>query len=43
MAVEAEMDSGDIIKFGKDETKAKPPKVETGLLELGKQIDNLLN
>ncbi len=43
LAVEAEMDSGDIIKFGKDETKAKPPKVETGLLELGKQIDNLLN
>jgi DNA-directed RNA polymerase subunit beta len=43
LAVEAEMDTGDIIKFGKDEAKAKPPKVETGLLELGKQIDNLLN
>jgi len=43
LAVEAEMDTGDIIKFGKDEAKPKPPKVDTGLLELGKQIDNLLS
>jgi len=41
LAVEAEMDSGDIIKFGKDEEKIKPPKLATGLLDLGKNIDNL--
>ncbi len=27
LSVEAEMDSGDVIKFGKDEAKIKPPKV----------------
>jgi len=41
LAVEAEMDSGDVIKFGKDEEKIKPPKLATGLLDLGKNIDNL--
>jgi DNA-directed RNA polymerase subunit beta len=43
LSVEAEMDSGDVIKFGKDEAKIKPPKLETGLLGLGKNIDNLFN
>ena len=43
LAVEAEMDSGDVIKFGKDESKIKPPKLDTGLLGLGKNIDNLFN
>jgi DNA-directed RNA polymerase subunit beta len=43
LSVEAEMDSGDVIKFGKDEAKLKPPKLETGLLGLGKNIDNLFN
>lgn len=41
LAVEAEMQAGDVIKFGKDETKAKPVKLDTGLLGLGKNIDNL--
>ena len=43
LSVEAEMDNGDVIKFGKDEAKLKPPKLETGLLGLGKNIDNLFN
>ena len=42
LAVEAEIETGDVIKFGKDEEKAKPPKLSTGLLGLGKNIDNLL-
>ena len=41
LAVEAEMQAGDIIRFGKDEEKVKPVKLETGLLGLGKNIDNL--
>jgi DNA-directed RNA polymerase subunit beta len=43
LAVEAEMESGDIIKFGKDEEKVKPPKLSTGLLGLGSKIDKLLS
>ena len=43
LAVEAEMESGDIIKFGKDEEKVKPPKLSTGLLGLGSNIDKLLS
>jgi DNA-directed RNA polymerase subunit beta len=43
LAVEAEMDTGDVIKFGKDESKIKPPKLETGLLGLGKNIENLFD
>jgi DNA-directed RNA polymerase subunit beta len=43
LAVEAEMDTGDVIKFGKDEAKVKPPKLETGLLGLGKNIENLFD
>ena len=42
LAVEAEMETGDIIKFGKDEEKVRPPKLATGLMGLGKNIDNLL-
>ncbi len=41
LAVEAEMRTGDVIKFGKDEAKVKPVKLDTGLLGLGKNIDNL--
>ncbi len=40
LAVEAIMDSGETIKFGKDEEKLKPPKIETGLLGLGGNIEN---
>jgi DNA-directed RNA polymerase subunit beta len=41
LAVEAEMESGDVVRFGKDEEKIKPVKLNTGLLGLGKNIDNL--
>jgi DNA-directed RNA polymerase subunit beta len=39
LAVEAVGDGGDIIKFGKDEEKVHPPKLETGLLGLGADLD----
>jgi DNA-directed RNA polymerase subunit beta len=42
LAVEAELDTGDIIKFGKDEEKIKPPKLPTGLLGLGEKFEDIL-
>jgi DNA-directed RNA polymerase subunit beta len=38
LAVEAVTENGDIIKFGKDEERAKPPKLTTGLLGLGEDL-----
>ena len=38
LAVEAVTESGDIIKFGKDEERARPLKLSTGLLGLGEDI-----
>ncbi|MEJ5222997.1 MAG: DNA-directed RNA polymerase subunit beta [Anaerolineales bacterium] len=38
LAVEAVSDNGDVIKFGKDEEKVAPPKLETGLLGLGENL-----
>ncbi|HZD56969.1 MAG TPA: DNA-directed RNA polymerase subunit beta [Anaerolineales bacterium] len=35
LAVEAVTDTGEIIRFGKDEERARPPKISTGLLGLG--------
>jgi len=35
LAVEAVNEGGDIIKFGKDEEKTHPPRMDTGLLGLG--------
>ena len=35
LAVEAVNESGDLVKFGKDEEKTHPPKMDTGLLGLG--------
>jgi DNA-directed RNA polymerase subunit beta len=35
LAVEAINESGDTVKFGKDEEKTHPPKLGTGLMELG--------
>jgi DNA-directed RNA polymerase subunit beta len=32
------MDNGEIIRFGKDEERVRPPKMETGLLGLGEDI-----
>jgi DNA-directed RNA polymerase subunit beta len=39
LAVEAVMDSSEVIRFGKDEEKARPPKMGTGLLGLGEDLD----
>jgi len=41
LAVEAELDSGEVIRFGKDEERVRPPKLETGLLGLGADLDSL--
>ena len=38
LAVEAVTDTGEIIKFGKDEERARPPKIGTGLLNLGEEL-----
>jgi DNA-directed RNA polymerase subunit beta len=35
LAVEAVTDTGEIIRFGKDEERSRPPRVSTGLLGLG--------
>jgi DNA-directed RNA polymerase subunit beta len=42
LAVEAVMDNKEIIRFGKDEERVKPPKMETGLLGLGEELEGLL-
>ncbi len=42
LAVEAVMESKEIIRFGKDEEKVKPPKLGTGLLGLGEELHGLL-
>jgi len=41
LAVEAEMDNGETIRFGKDEGKIKAPKLDTGLMGLGKNLGDL--
>lgn len=38
LAVEAVTDAGEIIKFGKDEERTRPPKLGTGLLALGDEL-----
>jgi DNA-directed RNA polymerase subunit beta len=42
LAVEAVMDSGEVVRFGKDEERVKPPRIDTGLLGLGEDLDTLL-
>jgi DNA-directed RNA polymerase subunit beta len=42
LAVEAVMDTGEVIRFGKDEERVRPPKLETGLLGLGSEFDQSL-
>jgi DNA-directed RNA polymerase subunit beta len=39
LAVEAIDESGDTIRFGKDEAKAHPPKLGTGLMSIGKPLE----
>jgi len=38
LAVEAVTDAGEIIRFGKDEERARPPRLGTGLLALGEGL-----
>jgi DNA-directed RNA polymerase subunit beta len=38
LAVEAVTDTGEVIKFGKDEERSKPPRLSTGLLGLGEEF-----
>ena len=38
LAVEAVNDTGEIIRFGKDEERSRPPRVSTGLLGLGENF-----
>lgn len=38
LAVEAVTDTGEIIRFGKDEERTKPPRLGTGLLTLGEGL-----
>jgi len=38
LAVEAVTDTGEVIRFGKDEERARPPKMTTGLLGLGEEL-----
>jgi DNA-directed RNA polymerase subunit beta len=38
LAVEAVTDTGEIIRFGKDEERSRPPRVGTGLLGLGENL-----
>jgi len=40
LSVEAIDEAGDSIKFGKDEAKVRPPKLGTGLMSIGKPLDN---
>ena len=41
LAVEAITDAGEVIRFGKDEARARPPKIGTGLLALGEEQGRL--
>jgi DNA-directed RNA polymerase subunit beta len=38
LAVEAVTDTGEVIRFGKDEERTRPPKLGTGLLSLGEEL-----
>lgn len=38
LAVEAVTDTGEVIKFGKDEERARPPRLPTGLMGLGEEM-----
>ena len=42
LAVEAVMDTGDEIRFGKDEERARPVKMGTGLLSIGGDLEDEL-
>jgi DNA-directed RNA polymerase subunit beta len=35
------MENSELVKFGKDEERVRPPKMQTGLLGLGEDLDSL--
>lgn len=39
LAVEAVMDTNEVIRFGKDEERVHPPKMTTGLMGIGEDLD----
>lgn len=41
LSVEAINEGGDVVKFGKDEEKTHPPKMGTGLMELGVDAESI--
>jgi DNA-directed RNA polymerase subunit beta len=41
LSVEAVMENSELVKFGKDEERVRPPKMQTGLLGLGEDLDSL--
>jgi DNA-directed RNA polymerase subunit beta len=41
LAVEAVNETGDVVRFGKDEEKISPPRMATGLLALGENLGDL--
>jgi len=41
LAVEAVIDNDEVIRFGKDEERVRPPKMDTGLLGLGEDFGDL--
>ncbi len=43
LAVEAKLDSKETIRFGKDEERVRPPRLTTGLLGLGENLEDLLS
>jgi DNA-directed RNA polymerase subunit beta len=42
LSVEAINESGDLVKFGKDEEKSHPPRYDTGLLGIGDDLEKKL-
>jgi DNA-directed RNA polymerase subunit beta len=41
LSVEAVLENGEVIRFGKDEERVRPPRIETGLLGLGEELRKL--
>jgi DNA-directed RNA polymerase subunit beta len=42
LAMEATIDSGEVIKFGKDEERIRPPQMTTGFLGVGQELDDII-
>jgi DNA-directed RNA polymerase subunit beta len=38
LAVEAINEGGEVVRFGKDEERQHPPKLDTGLLSIGNNL-----